>query len=76
MIVKNKLGDYHVSDKTVEHGFGWGGGIYFRTKTGKWKFNGIGQPVANAKEVDKNDINQETKLPWGLDPATYQKVES
>lgn len=64
MIVKNKLGDYHVSDKTVEYGFGWVSGIYFRTKNGRWKFNEVGQPVANSREVNKDAINTETKLPW------------
>lgn len=76
MVISNKLGDYHISDKSAMYGFGHGGGIYFRTKSGKWKFNGIAQPVGNAIEVPAGDINKETKLPWVLDATTFKEVSA
>lgn len=77
MIVKDAQGkDVAISPKTAIHGKGWGGGVYYRTKSGKWKFNNGINVKASIDVYMSDDINPESKLPWGVNPDTIVEVEA
>lgn len=77
MIVKDGQGrDVAISPKAAFHGKGWGGGVYYRTKSGKWKFNTGIDVKASIEVYMSEDINPSSKLPWGVNPETIVEVES
>lgn len=77
MIVKDGQGrDVAISPKAAFHGKGWGGGVYYRTKSGKWQFSNGDDLKADVIAVPAGDINPDSKLPWGVNPDTIVEVEA